>query len=43
MGNPGIERIILTAEEELKDLFTEIDRNEEKRTRQILEAFRKKA
>ena len=40
MGNPGIERIILTAEEELKDLFTEIDRNEEKRTRQILEAFR---
>ena len=40
MENARIEEIILTAEEELKDLFAEIDRNEEKRTRMILEAFR---
>ena len=35
-----IEEIIRTAEDEMGLLFEEIDRNEEKRTRQILEAFR---
>ncbi len=36
-----IEEIISRAEEELKDAFVRIDENETKRTRQILDAFRK--
>ena len=35
-----IRQIVLKAENELKDIFTEIDRNEEIRTRQVLDAFR---
>ena len=40
MTDKRITVMISTAEEELKDLFAEIDRNEEQRTRQVLEAFR---
>ena len=36
-----IEEIISRAEEELKEAFVRIDENETKRTRQILDAFRK--
>ena len=36
-----IEQLIAKAETELKEMFSEIDRNEEIRTRQILEIFRK--
>ena len=40
MYNQDTEPMIRTAEEELRELFAEIDRNEEARTRQILQAFR---
>ena len=40
MTDKRIAEMIAAAETELKDLFEEIDLNEEKRTRQILEAFR---
>ena len=36
-----IEQMILQAEQELKDTFARIDENEEARTRQVLDAFRK--
>ena len=36
-----IEKLIREAENELKDIFERIDRNEEIRTKQILDAFRK--
>ena len=36
-----ITQMIEQAEHELKDIFTEVDRNEEYRTRQVLDAFRK--
>ena len=40
MTEMNTEQMIARAEEELKELFSEIDRNEEARTRQILQAFR---
>ena len=40
MKDSKIRNIITRAEGEMKDLFAEIDQNEEVRTRQILEAFR---
>ena len=40
MTDKRIAEMIAAAETELKDLFEDIDLNEEKRTRQILEAFR---
>ena len=40
MDDFRIKEMITAAEEELKEQFAEIDRNEENRTRKILEAFR---
>ena len=36
-----IRNMIREAENELKEVFAEIDENEEKRTRQVLDAFRR--
>ena len=40
MSENGISRIIRRAESELQERFAETDANEEKRTREILNAFR---